>query len=64
MAPVQSRMSTIAGQRFDSFLGSIAARTPTPGGGAVASAVGAMSAALAGRYFGLDGCSWLREAHG
>lgn len=34
--------------RFDSLLESVAAKAPTPGGGAVASAVGALSAALAG----------------
>ncbi len=33
---------------FEAYLASIAAKTPTPGGGAVASAVGALSAALAG----------------
>ncbi len=38
---------TIAGLRFDDLLGRIAAKTPTPGGGAVASAVGALAAALA-----------------
>ena len=35
-------------QSFDAFLGSVASKTPAPGGGAVASAVGALSAALAG----------------
>lgn len=35
-------------QSFDALLGSVAAKTPAPGGGAVASAVGALSAALAG----------------
>lgn len=39
---------SLATLRFDSLLESIAAKTPTPGGGAVASAVGALSAALAG----------------
>lgn len=34
--------------RFADFLEQVAAKTPTPGGGAVASAVGAISAALAG----------------
>lgn len=34
--------------RFADFLEQVAAKTPTPGGGAVASAVGALSAALAG----------------
>ena len=33
---------------LDQFLDSVAAKTPAPGGGAVASAVGALSAALAG----------------
>lgn len=35
-------------QSFEAFLVSVAAKTPAPGGGAVASAVGALSAALAG----------------
>jgi formiminotetrahydrofolate cyclodeaminase len=42
---------TPAGSRspsFEEYLASIAAKTPTPGGGAVASWVGALSAALAG----------------
>lgn len=34
--------------RFSDFLEQVAAKTPTPGGGAVASAVGAIAAALAG----------------
>lgn len=42
----------IAPLRFDRFLESIAARTPAPGGGAVASAAGALSAALAGMVVG------------
>lgn len=40
-------MSTFATQPVGDFLASIAAKTPTPGGGAVASAVGAIAAALA-----------------
>ncbi|MFZ4574900.1 MAG: cyclodeaminase/cyclohydrolase family protein [Phycisphaerales bacterium] len=35
-------------QTFEEFLSNVAAKTPAPGGGAVASAVGALSAALAG----------------
>jgi formiminotetrahydrofolate cyclodeaminase len=42
-ATIQSGMTT-----FAEYLDQIAAKTPTPGGGAVASGVGAMSAALAG----------------
>lgn len=40
--------SSPAAPTFEEYLASIAAKTPTPGGGAVASAVGALSAALAG----------------
>lgn len=40
-------MSTFSAQPFGEFLSNIAAKTPTPGGGAVASAVGALAAALA-----------------
>lgn len=40
-------MSQLAFSRFADLLSAIAAKTPTPGGGAVASAVGALSAALA-----------------
>jgi formiminotetrahydrofolate cyclodeaminase len=42
-AAIQSGMTT-----FAEYLERIAAKTPTPGGGAVVSSVGAMSAALAG----------------
>jgi formiminotetrahydrofolate cyclodeaminase len=37
----------IAGMTFEGLLGAVAAKTPAPGGGAVASAVGALAAALA-----------------
>ena len=40
-------MSSFASQPLSEFLASIASKTPTPGGGAVASAVGALAAALA-----------------
>ncbi len=40
-------MSSFARQPLSDFLASIASKTPTPGGGAVASAVGALAAALA-----------------
>jgi formiminotetrahydrofolate cyclodeaminase len=40
-------MTSFASQPFSGFLASIASKTPTPGGGAVASAVGALAAALA-----------------
>lgn len=40
-------MSTFAAQPMGEFLASIAAKSPTPGGGAVASTAGALSAALA-----------------
>lgn len=40
--------SSPASPTFESYLAAIAAKTPTPGGGAVASSVGALSAALAG----------------
>ncbi len=40
-------MSTFASQSVSEFLSKIAAKTPTPGGGAVASTVGALSASLA-----------------
>lgn len=40
-------MTTIASHSFDSLLSSIAAKTPSPGGGAVACASGALAAALA-----------------
>jgi formiminotetrahydrofolate cyclodeaminase len=40
-------MSQLASLRFADLLSAIAAKAPTPGGGAVASAVGALSAALA-----------------
>lgn len=43
--PNQSNPS-FAEQTFSDFLASIGAKTPTPGGGAVASAVGALGAAL------------------
>lgn len=39
---------SIADQTLGEFLESVAAKSPTPGGGAVAAAVGALSAALAG----------------
>jgi formiminotetrahydrofolate cyclodeaminase len=39
---------TMGEQTFSALLGSIAAKTPTPGGGAVTAAVGALAAALAG----------------
>lgn len=45
MAETQSGLTMIA---FGDLLESVAAKTPTPGGGAVASAVGALAAALAG----------------
>ncbi len=38
----------IVNQTLGEFLDSVASKTPTPGGGAVAAAVGALSAALAG----------------
>jgi formiminotetrahydrofolate cyclodeaminase len=41
-------MSTLADMSLGTLLERVAERTPTPGGGAVASAVGALSAALAG----------------
>lgn len=55
---------------FPQFLDSVAAKTPTPGGGAVASAVGALSAALAsmvtaysiGKKNLADHQPWLTEA--
>lgn len=40
-------MTSFARQPLSDFLASIASKTPTPGGGAVASAVGALAAALA-----------------
>jgi formiminotetrahydrofolate cyclodeaminase len=40
-------MSSFARQPLADFLASVASKTPTPGGGAVASAVGALAAALA-----------------
>src|SRR4051812_31791558 len=40
-------MTTFGASTFDQFLASVAAKTPAPGGGAVASAVGALAAALA-----------------
>jgi formiminotetrahydrofolate cyclodeaminase len=40
-------MSTFGAQPFADLLTSVSAKTPTPGGGAVASAVGALAAALA-----------------
>jgi formiminotetrahydrofolate cyclodeaminase len=39
---------TLRDQTFGHFLDTIAAKTPTPGGGAVTAAVGALAAALAG----------------
>ncbi len=39
---------TLSSQPFGIFLDNIAAKSPTPGGGAVTAAVGALSAALAG----------------
>jgi methenyltetrahydrofolate cyclohydrolase len=41
-------MSRLEDQTLTSFLQAVAAKTPTPGGGAVASATGATAAALAG----------------
>ncbi len=40
-------MSSLSGQSVTDFLSSIAAKSPTPGGGAVASVIGALGAALA-----------------
>lgn len=40
-------MSSFSSQTLSTFLANIAAKAPTPGGGAVASAVGAIAAALA-----------------
>lgn len=41
-------MPTLASYRLDELLTAIAAKSPTPGGGAVAGAVGAIASALAG----------------
>ncbi len=41
-------MSSFAGRPLSGFLDDLAAKTPTPGGGAVASVVGALAGALAG----------------
>lgn len=41
-------MSTLGAYRFDELLAATAAKSPTPGGGAVAGATGALAAALAG----------------
>ncbi len=41
-------MSTLAGTAFGDLLAQIAAKTPAPGGGAVACATGSLAAALAG----------------
>ncbi|MBM4107915.1 MAG: cyclodeaminase/cyclohydrolase family protein [Phycisphaerae bacterium] len=41
-------MTSLAAVPFGTLLEQVAAKTPTPGGGAVASAVGALAAALAG----------------
>ncbi len=41
-------MSSIGGLKFSDLLGAIAAKSPAPGGGAVACATGALAAALAG----------------
>ncbi|HZW06294.1 MAG TPA: cyclodeaminase/cyclohydrolase family protein, partial [Phycisphaerales bacterium] len=41
-------MSALGGQTFEDLLTSLAAKTPTPGGGAVAGATGALGCALAG----------------
>lgn len=45
---VQSGMSTFGSMTVEQFLAATHAKSPTPGGGAVASAVGALAAALAG----------------
>lgn len=41
-------MSTLGSYRFEELLAATAAKTPTPGGGAVAGATGALACALAG----------------
>lgn len=46
--PIPSRMTSLANIPFGALLEQVSAKTPTPGGGAVASAVGALAAALAG----------------
>ncbi len=59
-------MNTLAQTTFADLLGSISARTPAPGGGAAASAVGALGAALGGMVMGYSdrsaGCDADREA--